>query len=96
MCAIDIVKNRIRLKICESSRQRTVERNRLRKNRWEMFNGVEKSIRKSSVNVSFINKRNVDNGVFNLKIYVQYIIFAIYINNYEISPPSLEINIYFA
>lgn len=30
MCAIDIVKNR-RLKICESSRQRTVERNRFAK-----------------------------------------------------------------
>lgn len=84
---VDIVKNR-RLKICESSRQRNVE-----KNRWEMFNGVEKLlIRKSSVIVSFINK-HARNTCSDLKIYIQYVIFAIYINNYEISPPSLEINI---
>lgn len=55
-------------------------------------------IRKSYVIVSFINK-HVYNTLFefkNLTIHknlIQYIIFAIYINNYEISPPSLEINI---
>lgn len=72
---VDIVKNR-RLKICESSRTTTVERNRFWKNRWEMFNGVEKLvIRKSCVIVSIIN--------------VTYIYMYVYITRVLVSKKSV-------